>query len=344
MSIYKRGKTWWLYISHNGEPIRRTTGTKDEATAQRIHDELKAELWSQVEMGKSLADAFALWLTAEERSNEERGIIKKFLTKYPNRSLRDVRGADIDAVLSKYTVPSGNRAGNVVRAALNLAHKAGYCNRVTITRRKGAKSRLRFLDNEEWSILYECLPEHLKPMALFSVSTGLRQANVLMLRWSEVDLRRKVAWVDHSETKSGVALGVPLSSDALAALSSARAIGERKSPFVFQYRGKPMVKMKTAWKAALERAGLGYFDRWVTRGKEHKKWVGDVTWHTLRHTWASWHVQNGTPLAVLKDLGGWASMDMVMRYAHLAPSHTQPWAGNSGPNVHKHAQPQPEAP
>ncbi|MBN3750269.1 tyrosine-type recombinase/integrase [Burkholderia sp. Se-20373] len=41
----------------------------------------------------------------------------------------------------------------------------------------------------------------------------------------------------------------------------------------------------------------------------------------VRHTWASWHVQNGTPLERLKDLGGWCSYDMVLRYAHLTPDH-----------------------
>ena len=44
-------------------------------------------------------------------------------------------------------------------------------------------------------------------------------------------------------------------------------------------------------------------------------------WHDLRHTWASWHVQNGTPLQELKELGSWASYDMVLRYAHLAVDH-----------------------
>src|SRR5574340_587604 len=71
------------------------------------------------------------------------------------------------------------------------------------------------------------------------------------------------------------------------------------------------MKKEAVWRMALERAGLD-----------------DFIWHDLRHTWASWHVQNGTPLAVLKELGGWASMEMVMRYAHLAPSHLSAWAGN----------------
>lgn len=59
-----------------------------------------------------------------------------------------------------------------------------------------------------------------------------------------------------------------------------------------------------AWQAALRRAG-----------------IVDFRWHDLRHTWASWHVQNGTPVYVLKELGGWADMDMVQKYAHLSPNH-----------------------
>ena len=41
----------------------------------------------------------------------------------------------------------------------------------------------------------------------------------------------------------------------------------------------------------------------------------------LRHTWASWHVQNGTSLQELQQLGGWSNFDMVLRYAHLSSSH-----------------------
>jgi integrase len=48
----------------------------------------------------------------------------------------------------------------------------------------------------------------------------------------------------------------------------------------------------------------------------------------LRHTWASWHVQNGTPLNVLQELGGWSSYEMVQRYAHLAPEHLSEYANN----------------
>jgi len=74
---------------------------------------------------------------------------------------------------------------------------------------------------------------------------------------------------------------------------------------VFSYKGKPITKASTlAWRKALDRAG-----------------IEDFCWHGLRHTWASWHVQAGTPLNVLQELGGWSDYKMVLRYSHLAPEH-----------------------
>jgi len=79
---------------------------------------------------------------------------------------------------------------------------------------------------------------------------------------------------------------------------------------VFSFRGKPIVQVSTkAWYAALKRAG-----------------IEDFRWHDLRHTWASWHMQNGTPLFALQELGGWSSTEMVRRYAHLAANHLAPYA------------------
>jgi integrase len=70
----------------------------------------------------------------------------------------------------------------------------------------------------------------------------------------------------------------------------------------------PITSVKTAWLKAVKRAGLDGF-----------------RWHDLRHTWASWHSQNGTPPIILKELGGWASLAMVERYSHLNAGHLQQW-------------------
>lgn len=78
------------------------------------------------------------------------------------------------------------------------------------------------------------------------------------------------------------------------------------------YKGKPIAQASTtAWYKPLKRCG-----------------IEDFRWHDLRHTWASWHAQAGTPLFVLQELGGWESTEMVRRYAHLAIGHLAEYAGN----------------
>jgi integrase len=79
---------------------------------------------------------------------------------------------------------------------------------------------------------------------------------------------------------------------------------------VFTYRGERVIQVSTkAWGKALQRAG-----------------IEDFRWHDLRHTWASWHVQRGTPLHVPQELGGWKSVEMVRRYAHLSGDHLAEYA------------------
>lgn len=55
--------------------------------------------------------------------------------------------------------------------------------------------------------------------------------------------------------------------------------------------------------------------------------IEDFRFHDLRHTWASWHVQSGTPIMVLKELGGWEKLEMVNKYAHLSGEHLSKFSG-----------------
>ena len=57
-------------------------------------------------------------------------------------------------------------------------------------------------------------------------------------------------------------------------------------------------------------------DCWLSVGS-----VEVFRFHDPRHTWPSWLIQSGVPLSVLQEIGGWESIEMVRRYAHLAPNH-----------------------
>jgi integrase len=116
-----------------------------------------------------------------------------------------------------------------------------------------------------------------------------------------------LAWVHPDQAKARRAIAVPLNADAMVLVQQRPG---KHVTHVFSYNGKPIIQVSTkAWYAALERAD-----------------IRDFRWHDLRHTWASWHVQNGTPLFALQELGGWESAEMVRRYAHLAADHLAPYA------------------
>ena len=153
------------------------------------------------------------------------------------------------------------------------------------------------------------LPEHLAAMAQFTLATGLRESNVVKLEWSQVNLDRRCAWIHADQAKARKAIPVPLNAEAVIVLR--RQAGKHPDR-VFTYKGKPVTKANNhAWRKALIRASIENF-----------------RWHDLRHTWASWHVQQGTPLHVLQELGGWSDYEMVRRYAHLSVEHLAEYADN----------------
>ena len=309
MQLYKRGEIWWVQFTVERRSFRKSTGQREEKHAQKVGQQLNDNQVIARENGKLLSDALKLWLLERPRSNSEKSSLRLFLVQYPDRPLSKISGHDIRDALAENSPATYNRTANNIRAAINLAVSRDWCKAVVIPRRKVIASTPRFLTQVEWQKLYLALPAHLKPIAEFAVSTGLRKHNVLQLKWQNVDLDRAVAWVESSESKSGKPIAVPLSKNALSAVRS--QIG--KNPvYVFTYQGNPIVTINRTWKKVLRLVGNK-----------------DFRWHDLRHTWASWHVMNGTPLAVLKELGGWHSIEMVMRYTHLSPDHLTQYADNS---------------
>jgi integrase len=230
------------------------------------------------------------------------------------KELAAITRATIDAITEKKLATgcsnaTANRTLELMRAILRkCVNEWEWLERAPSVRMlKESTRRVRFLTQDEAQKLLAELPEHLADMAAFSLATGLRASNVTGLQWSQVDLTRRLAWIHPDQAKARKAIAVPLNAEAVALVS--KQIGKHRT-HVFSFRGGPITQVSTkAWYAALGRAG-----------------IEDFRWHDLRHTWASWHVQNGTPLFALQELGGWASAEMVRRYAHLAADHLAPFA------------------
>jgi integrase len=212
--------------------------------------------------------------------------------------------ADIKRRAGDVTDATANRMLALLRSVLRIAvDDWEWLDKAPKVRLlKEPNRRVRFFTEDEARKLRQELPPHLRAMAWFSLLTGLRQRNVRELCWSQVNLGERIAWIHADEAKAGKAIAVPLSEAAVQVLN---AQAGKHAECCFTYRGQPIRQVGTkAWRAALQRAGIENF-----------------RWHDLRHTWASWHVQGGTPLYALQELGGWASTEMVRRYAHLSPGH-----------------------
>lgn len=331
--LYRRGKTWWVdFVAPSGQRIRRSTGTTDKTAAQEYYDKCRAQGWRQKRLGEGpdrTWDAAALrWL--EEKAHkttlhDDMQRLEWLQTYLRGMALRSITTDHIRTALeAKRKETTGSTANHylaLIRAILRRAQRWGWLESVPSLEPYAVQNqRLRWLTQDEAARLLTELPEHLADMAEFSLLTGLRQANVAGLEWHQVDMQRRCCWIHPDQAKARKPIAVSLSPQAIAVLR--RQVGKH-SERVFSYKGAPVTQTNTkAWRKALLRAA-----------------IDDFTWHGLRHTWASWHVQAGTPLLALQQMGGWASLDMVQRYAHLGAEHLAQYAGNISVDGTKKTQP-----
>ncbi len=315
MSLYKRKDSpfWWVKLTVCGRRVSESTGTADRRQAQEFHDRRKAELWEQQRLGvkpRRMWEEAVLRYLDEERDkksiNDKKLNLRWLQPRLEGTDLTHISRDVVDGLIqeSQRTGASNattNRRIRLLRAVLRRAHlEWEWIDKLPRFRMlEEPQGRVRYLSREEAARLMAELPEHLRAMACFALATGLRQSNVTRLRWSHVDLERGAAWVEATDAKGKQAIPVPLNAEAVQVIEEQRG----KNPeWVFTFRGEP-VKFQTstkAWRKALKRAGIENF-----------------RWHDLRHTWASWHAQGGTPMHVLQKLGGWRTPLMVQRYAHL---------------------------
>ncbi|MBW8077952.1 MAG: tyrosine-type recombinase/integrase [Gallionella sp.] len=317
MSLYKRkdSSVYWVKLSHGGKIVQRSTGTADKVKAREYHDKLKATMWDQERLGVrprySWQQAAGRWIeeTSHKATHKEDIAKLKWLHSLLGELMLDEITLDMiarikEARLKLASKTTTNRFLALVRSILKRAvDEWDWLDKAPKVKLfKEAEGRERSLTPLEANRLLSELPPHLSDMALFTLHTGLRQSNVLKLEWSCVDLSRCHAWVSSINSKNRKPISVNLNAQAMEVLN--RQIGKHPAR-VFTCKGKPISQVvNTTWKNSLVGAG-----------------IQDLRWHDLRHTWATWLRQLGTPTYELQRMGGWKTAAMVERYAHVAPDH-----------------------
>jgi integrase len=177
---------------------------------------------------------------------------------------------------------------------------------------KADNRRDRFLTRDEAARLLTALRERdqtAHDYALLSLFTGLRAGECRDLTWADIDLEGVRIFVKDTKSKHNRHAFI---TEELKEMLTRRAQGQSKMDKVFP-GGNGGIGHNTLWykfDQTVRELGLneGVSDR---RQK--------LVFHSLRHTFASWLVQMGTPLYTVSQLLGHSDLKMTMRYAHLAP-------------------------
>ena len=342
--LYLRGKTWWLDFRHDGKRhcgIRLGKGISRTVAGEIARVKRGKILTGEAGIGgpkrkdilfDTAAEEFLKWAETNKRPKTVRSY-RQCIAQL-KRSFAGKRLSEITSFLVEkhrhFRVKGNEEEGKPAapRSSAGLPRRSVAANRELATLKalfnrcrewrkfegenpvngvkpiKEPKGRLRYLESEEEAKLLAMSPEPLRTIILTGSNAGLRiQAEALTLRKEDVDLRRRRLTVQAAYAKSGQTRTVPLNSVLREAL--ARIMERSPGPYVFaKADGTPYSSIRTAFESACERAGLM-----------------DVTPHTLRHTFASRLAMAGVDLRTIQELGGWAELEMLERYAHLSPSH-----------------------
>ncbi len=170
------------------------------------------------------------------------------------------------------------------------------------------KGRVRFLsDDERTALLDACRPHaDLYLAVVLSLTTGARQAEIMGLRWPQIDLARQV--ISLEATKNGDRRALPLVGQALDLLKERSKVRNLKDNRIFPPTAKAekaeYLDLRQPWEKALKEAG-----------------IADFHWHDLRHTAASYLAMSGVSLVEIAKVLGHRTLAMVARYSHLSDGH-----------------------
>lgn len=178
-----------------------------------------------------------------------------------------------------------------------------------VTKPKEPRGRVRFLSPEERERLLKACKESknslLFPVVVLALSTGMRQSEIMNLKWSEVDLQR--GRIILLKTKNKEVRGVPIAGLALKLLKDLGKVRRIDTALLFPSYENPRKPMdlRFPWEKALKAAN-----------------ISEYTFHDNRHSAASELAMNGASLAEISEILGHKTLAMVKRYSHLSETHT----------------------
>jgi site-specific recombinase XerD len=320
LCLFKRSNGFYYIVyPEDGRRRWKSTGTHHKVEALKVLSDLKALL--RARPATPLLSEFRKDFIAFATSNHAAATRDLFALSL--KTLQKVCG---DQLLSNYQLRhvdmyKTHRVASVSPVSVNAELRAlrsafGYAMRWGLlddnplrglTLLRVPASAPAYLTTEAFGQLVSAIGQGwLKEIVVFSVMTGLRRAEVVSLRWQDVDPERGMLLVQsygNFRTKSDKVRAVPLTDEAAAILKKKH--DRDASARVFMKDGEKIAEdyLTKAFKSAVKKAGLD----------------SRLHFHSLRHTFASWLVQNGAPLYEVQLLLGHSNIAVTQVYSHLQP-------------------------
>lgn len=313
----RQSATWYVTWSEGGRSRRTSTRTSDESEARRFLTRFKAALATPPEEF-TFADLASAYIKDRELAGKYmpaiRGALHAPLLHFADHAPSQIGQEQIREYIAKRPWYGRDRSAprpvakstidkeiRFIRQVQRFGAREGWGNDTPAIKSTGQNPpRERYLLRSEYDAIREHAAPHLRLFLTLALNTTQRKSALLSMRWSQVDFDHNMIWADGGnqvKRRSSVQMSATLRTALEEASRRAR------SPFVIEYRGRPVKDVKRAWQRACQRAG-----------------VNDVRIHDLRRTAASWMLQKGATFAQVAAVLGDTEEMVRKHYGKFSPT------------------------
>ncbi len=273
---------------------------------EHAKDKVKLKYWVSI-FGNDTLDRITPVRISQERDRLLNEYTQNYATPPTGDPIKDAKRAK-----SKRSGATVNRYLASLSSCLTYGVKTlewierNPCERVN--KPKESKGRIRFLSDDERISLLKACESHkdLYLAVVLALSTGARQAEIMTLRFSQIDFNRKL--ITLYTTKNGEPRALPLVGNAFTLLQERAKVRSLSDDRVFPptrfAKKADFLNLRQPWEKAIKTAN-----------------ITDFRWHDLRHTAASYLAMSGVSLVEISKILGQKTMQMVSRYSHLSEGH-----------------------